>query len=230
MTGKKGEAPPGGLTGIAIRQDILRQALVSGLDITEICNRALASATGIPYASQGPEPVEPAAPVIVAKDGATAKAPGAASPSTTDGIHPVINADDPRAASAVKQVPRPAIRTVPAALPGRAPASEKTKATPSLPASTPLKKEKLPARKKPAKAGKGQALKQFIAEATIRGETEDDHVTKEALYQAFTRWCREHRITPVPEKKAVTIALKNQFAVKEKALDGEPVWINLRLR
>lgn len=230
MTGKKGEALSGGLTGIAIRQDILRQAQVTGLDITEICNRALASATGIPYTSPGVEPEEPPAPVIVAKDGAAARATAAASPSSPDIIHPVINADAPRAASAVKQVPRPAKRSVPAALPGRAPISEKLKAVPSLPASAPRKKENVPARKKPAKAGKGQALKQFIAEAAIRGETEEDHVTKEALYQAFSRWCREHRITPAPDKKAVTIALKNQFAVKEKTLDGEPAWVNIRLR
>lgn len=230
MTGKKGEDPTGGLTGIAIRQDILRQALVSGLDITEICNRALASATGIPYDPMRPEPVEPPAPVIVAKDGAAARTSGAALSASPDGIHPVINADDPRAASAVKQVPRPAKRNVPTALPGRAPIQEKPPAARSLPASAPRKKEKIPARKKPAKTGKGQALKQFIAEATIRGETEDDHVTKEALYQAFVRWCREHRITSVPEKKTVTIALKNQFAVKEKTLDGEPAWINIRLR
>ncbi|HEX3001110.1 MAG TPA: hypothetical protein VHN82_01880, partial [Methanoregula sp.] len=82
MTGKKGNAPTGGLTGIVIRQDILRQAEVAGLDITEIWNRALASATGIPYTSPGPEPGEPSAPVIVAKDRSVTKAPGAAvSPS-----------------------------------------------------------------------------------------------------------------------------------------------------
>jgi len=230
MTGKKGVDPIGGLTGIAIRQDILRQALVSGLDITEICNRALAHATGIPYTPKGAQPEELPAPVIVAKDGAAARAPGAALPSSPDSLHPVINADDPRAASAVKQVPLPARRTVPAALPGRAPVPEKIPASLPPAASVPLKKEKIPARKKPAKAGKGEALKRFIAEATIRGETEDDHVAKETLYQAFARWCREHRNTPVPEKKTITVALKNQFALKEKTLDGEPAWINIRLR
>lgn len=230
MTGKKGEAPAGGLTGIAIRQDILRQALVSGLDIAEICNRALASATGIPYEPRGPEPVEPPTPVMVAKDGATARAPCATLPSSPDSLHPVINADDPCAASTVKQVPRPAKKNSPATLPGRAPTPDKPLATPPPATSAPLKKEKMPARKKPAKTGKGQALKQFIAEATIRGETEDDQVTKEVLYQAFARWCREHRITPVPEKKAVTVALKNQLAIKEKTLDGEPAWVNIRLR
>jgi len=230
MTGKSGDDTLWSRTSIAIRQDILKQALVSGLDINEICNQALASATGIAYTPEGAEPKEPSAPVIIAKDGAAAKAPGAALPSSSDSLHPVINADDPRAASAVKQVPRPAKRHIPATLPARAPAPDKPPASPSPAASAPPKKEKIPARKKPAKAVKGQALKRFISEATIRGETEDDHVTKEALYQAFTRWCREHRITPVPEKKAVSIALKNQFAVKEKTLDGEPAWINIRLR
>ncbi|HEX3001008.1 MAG TPA: hypothetical protein VHN82_01335, partial [Methanoregula sp.] len=194
-------------------------------------NRALASATGIPYTSPGPEPGEPSAPVIVAKDRSVTKAPGAAVSPSPGGIHPVINADDPRSASAIKQVPRPAKRAVLAVLPGRAPVPEKSGTKPSLPASSPAKKENLlPARNKPAKAVKGQALKQFITVSTIRGDTEDDHVTKEALYQAFVQWCREHRITPVPEKKTVAVALRNQFAVKETVLEGEPVWVNIRLR
>lgn len=230
MTGKKGDDSLWSRTSIAVRQDILRQALVSGLDINEICNQALARVTKIPYAPPGTHPEESPAPVIVAKNGAATKTPAAVPAVSPDGIHPVINADDPRAASAVKHVPRPAKKSVPAVLPGRAPVVEKAPASPPIPASTPKEKQDMPARKKPAKAGKGQALKRFITDATIRGESEDDQVTKEALYQAFARWCREQRITPVPDKKTVTIALKNQFAVKEKALDGEPAWVNIRLR
>ena len=49
MTGKSGDDTLWSRTSIAIRQDILKQALVSGLDINEICNQALASATGIAY-------------------------------------------------------------------------------------------------------------------------------------------------------------------------------------
>lgn len=230
MTGKKGEDTLWSRTSIAIRQDILKQALVSGLDINEICNQALASATGIPYAPPGQEPETPPLPVIVAKNGTVAKEATAARAAASPGVHPVINADDPRAASAIKQVPRPAQKNVPVALPGRVSVQEKTPVIPPAPAKNLPEKPKTPPEKKPSKARKGQALKRFIAEAAIRGDTENDQVTKETLYLAFARWCREHRITPVPDKKTVTIALKNQFALKETSLDGEPAWVSIRLR
>jgi len=230
MTGTKGEDNPWSRTSIAIRQDILKQALVSGLDINEICNQALARATGIPYAPPGPEPDNPPLPVIIAKNGTVPGIPPAVPTTSSPGVHPVINADDPRAASAVKQAPRPARKKVPAALPGRVAVQEKAPATPPAPVANPPEKPKASSQKKPSKAGKGQAIKRFIAEATARGDSDDGHVTKEALYEAFTRWCREHRVSPVPEKKAVTVALKNQFALKEKTIEGEPAWVNIRLR
>lgn len=229
MTGNTGKDTPWSRTSIAIRQDILKQALVSGLDINEICNQALASATGIPYAPPGQEPEHPALPVIVAKNGTATKIPPAL-PASSPAVHPVINADDPRAASVVKEAPRPARKKVAAALPGRVSVPEKTPVTPPAPAGTPREKPAVPPQKKPSKAGKGQAIKRFIAEAVIRGDLDDGYVTKEAMYEAFARWCREHRVTPVPEKKAVTVALKNQFALKEKTIDGEPAWVNIRLR
>lgn len=230
MSGTKGEDTPWSRTSIAIRQDILKQALLSGLDINEICNQALARATGIPYTPPGQEPEQPPLPVIVAKNGAVTKIPPALPNASSPGAHPVINADDPRAASAVKQAPRPTRKNVPAALPGRVSVPEKAPSTPPAPVTNPPEKPKVPPPKKAPKAGKGQAIKRFIAEATVRGDTDDGHVTKEALYQAFTRWCHEHRVTPVPEKKAVAVALKNQFALKEKTMDGEPAWVNIRLR
>lgn len=230
MTGNLGEETLWSRTSIAIRQDILKQALASGLDINEICNQALARATGIPYVPPGQEPEHPPLPVIIAKNGAAAKIPPAVPKALSPVVHPVINADDPRSPTTVKQAPRPARKNVPATLPGRVSVPEKALATPPAPAGNRSEKPKTPSPKKPVKAKKGQAIKQFITEATARGDTDDGHVTKEALYLAFTSWCREHRVTPVPEKKAVTVALKNQFALKEKTIDGEPAWVNIRLR
>ena len=232
MTGKRGEKSLWSRTSIAIRQDILKQALVSGVDINEVCNQALASATGIHYAPPQLEPEVPPSPVIVAKDGAPAGLPITAPPLSLHGIHPVINADDPRSASVVKQVPRPAPQKVPTALPGRVSPLEKAPAAiPPDPLPVPPRpKTKKPAQKKPVKAGKGSAIKRFISEATRRGDTDGRPVTKEDFYQAFASWCREHRISPVPDRKTVTIALKNRFAVTEKTIEGEPVWMNIRLR
>jgi hypothetical protein len=231
MTGKKGEDVLWNRTSVAIRQDILKQALVSGLDINEICNQALAAATGIHYAPPQPEPAVPPSPVIIAKNGSAAKIPAATSPASPDGIHPVINADDPRAASAVMQVPRPVFPKIAKALPGRVSPPEKTMVPPPPVHEIPhQQKAKRPVQKKPAKAGKNATIKRFIAEATIRGDTEDEHVTKEILYQAFSKWCSEHRIAPVPDKRSFTVTLKNQFALAEKILNGEPAWINIRVR
>lgn len=230
MTGKKGDDSLWSRTSIAVRQDILRQALVSGLDINEICNQALARETGIPYTPPGTHPEESPTPVIIAKNGAATKIPSAPPKAPSPVVHPVINADDPRSPSTVKEAPQPSRKKAPAALPGRVSVPETAPVTPPAPAVKPPEKSKAPSPKKPSKAKKGQEIKRFITEATIRGDTDEGHVTKETLYQAFTRWCREHRVTPVPEKKAVTVALKNQFAVKEKTVDGEPAWVNIRLR
>jgi len=82
----------------------------------------------------------------------------------------------------------------------------------------------------PKKKAKGTPIKKFMADCVVREDTENCHVTKDLLYQAFTRWCREHRITPVPDRRAVTVTLKNQFAMTEKTIGGEPSWTNLRLK
>ena len=73
-------------------------------------------------------------------------------------------------------------------------------------------------------------LKKFVTEMILREDLENASITKEALYQAFARWCRERRITMAPDRKNLTVALKNQFAMNEKVVDGEPSWVNARLK
>ena len=53
---------------------------------------------------------------------------------------------------------------------------------------------------------------------------------KTTCINAFERWCREHRILPIPDKKAFAVTLKNQFAVREKMVNGTPSWIGIRLK
>jgi len=217
-------------TTVVLREDILVQAQASGLDINDLCNRALAGAAGILYPPKKPAALDPAEPVIVVHDGGSAKMEQIV-PSVASGeIHPVINADDPRAASAVKQVSRPPSPKAPAALPGRVSTPDKKQLDPGTmtrqsPAVKPGKPEK-----RQEKRGKGSPVKRFVAEAIIREEEDGGHVTKEVLYQAFSRWCREHRVTPVPDRRALTTALKNQFAMSERPIDGEPSWMNIRIR
>jgi hypothetical protein len=235
MTIRKGQGEKWRQTTVVLRADILTKAQSAGIDINDLCNRALADATGIRYVVPGkPGAGSPATPVIIARDGAHGEGvtvPPAASP---EGIHPVINADDPRAATTVKQVPRLPVQKVPAALPGRVSSPEKPQekapVVPDVPVPVPLREKPVKPETGPKKKAKGTPIKKFMADCIVREDTEDCHVTKDLLYQAFARWCREHRITPVPDRRAVTVALKNQFAMTEKIIGGEPSWTNLRLK
>jgi hypothetical protein len=100
-----------------------------------------------------------------------------------------------------------------------------------VPADPPIKSTKPKTGKNtPKKKGTGTDLKKFIAESILREDAENASITKEALFLAFARWCRERRITQAPDRKALTVALKNQFALNEKIVDGEPSWVNVRLK
>lgn len=230
MTAKKGQGTRWCQVTVVLREDILAQAQASGVDISDLCNRAVADATGIRYVPPKPADAAPAAPVIVAGNGAPPGGDAIPSIVPPPGIHPVINADDPRSATTVKQVPRPSLPTVPATLPGRVSSPEKPAKAPAAPLPSPRGEKPGKAQARPEKKGTGSSIKKFVAGAIVREDTDEGHITKDLLYQAFARWCREHRITPVPDRRAFTVALKNQFAMKEKTVDGEPSWVNVRLR
>ncbi len=215
---------------VILREDILAQAQASGLDISDLCNRALAGATGIRYDLQQPGDGPPAAPVIIAHDNAPSDRNTIPAMTRPADLHPVINADDPRAVTTVKHAPRAPAPKTPETLPGRVSTPVKTPKTPPVPAGAAQPEKPGKPGTRPEKRGRGSILKKFIAESTVREDAEENHVSKDALYQAFTRWCREHKVTPVPDRKAVTVALKNQYAMKEKTVDGEPSWVNIRIR
>ena len=82
----------------------------------------------------------------------------------------------------------------------------------------------------PKKRESGGGLKKFVTEKISRIEADDAIISKDELYQAFGRWCREQKITPVPDRKVVAVALKNQFALQERTADGVPSWVNIRLK
>ena len=230
MTAKKEEGAKWRQTPVVLREDILAQARASGLDISELCNRALASAIGIRYGRKQPGDSPPAAPVVIALDRAPSDRDTTPVVTPPEGLHPVINADDPRAVTTVKRVPRAPAPKIPGTLPGRVSIPAKTPETPPVPAAAAQPDKPGKPETRPEKKGRGSAIRKFVAESIAREDAEETHVSKDVLYQAFTRWCREHRITPVPDRKALTIALKNQYAMKEKTVDGEPSWVNVRLR
>lgn len=229
MTAKRGPGIRWCKTSVVLREDILKRAQAEGIDINDLCNRALAGATGIPYPFGKPASPIPSESVIVTDNVKKGNEEIPAPAIRSEDIHPVINADDPRAATVVKQVPRAPVPKIPPALPGRVSPPETVPQVPrAVPTIQPEKKSRAPDSRKEPK-GKGGVIKRFVADAIVR-EDEYTGVSKEDLYQAFSRWCREHRITPIPDRRALTVILKNQFAMKETMVNSEPSWINIRLK
>jgi hypothetical protein len=213
-----------------VRADILEKATKQGADISGICNRALATAVGVDYNQREKDRVTDRKPVIIAKESAAVVLPPVIplplpAPKPDGHLHPVINADDPSAVTSVKRTLR--IPTVPPVA-APSPVQEHKTPVPSAPSEKPAKPKS--GKSTPKKRGTSPDLKKFVSETILREEAENASITKEALYQAFARWCRERRIATAPDRKTLTVALKNQFALNENVVDGEPSWVNVRLK
>jgi hypothetical protein len=229
MAGKKESSTPWRQTSVLIRADIFDKAREQSIDINEECNRALADRLGIDYRQQKiPEGSVPD-PVIIAPNTEPAlpkrihSAPGVV-PATA-----IINADDPRAAGAVKsrnlQKEKPA-RAAPATEPSPVSGPEK----PAVPRQTTTTAPEKPKNPAPSKKKKGDSAKKFFTSMVIREDTEDTLVSKDDMYYSFERWCRDHHVLTIPDRKSFAVTLKNQFAVKEKVVDGTPVWVGVRIK
>ena len=72
-------------------------------------------------------------------------------------------------------------------------------------------------------------LKKFVTTKITRVDADDAIVSKDDMYEAFTRWCRDHRVTAVPERKVFATMLKNKFAIAEKNIGGTSCWVHVRL-
>ena len=201
------------------------------MDISKLCNRAIATAVGIDYDQREKEPGTARKQVIIADESAPAVPPLTIpvprhAPGSEGHLHPVINADDPTAVTSMKRTVRtPAIQPVSAT---PVPPQESTPAVSTSPAVKPAKVRT--GRSLPKKRRTSPDLKKFVAETILREDAENAMISKEALYLAFDRWCRERRIVTVPDRKYLTITLKNQFALTETVVDGEPSWVNVRLK
>jgi len=231
MTAKNGGEGRWCPVTVAIKEEILTAAQSAGIDIQDLCNRALAGAAGIQYMPESRENKLPSTPVIIADPGVPTADKSELHGKTGDGLHPVINADDPKARTAVKLLPKQKSGTPPAALPGRVSPPEKPLPANPVPALAPQPEK--PRKAAAGKTGKRQKVSpvgKFVTERIDRDDSEECHISKDALYATFTQWCRERRITPVPDRRTVTVTLKNQFAMTETTIAGEPSWINARIR
>jgi hypothetical protein len=221
-----GKIEQGGLwkqISVVIRADIMVKAAEMNLDISNACNRALADLTGIDY------PKDLLA-LPVAQYGII---PGPDAPvpkSRTRVLHPVINADDPSAVVKLMKTTRPH---------NDKPVPEPPFPAGKIPEVAPvLQVERKPG---PATAGKGKTpekerkrkddtLKKFVTEKIIRVDSESAAISKDDMYQAFSRWCRVHRCSAVPDQKAFGTLLKNKFAIADKTVNGTPSWLKVQLK
>ena len=232
MVGHDGKKEPGAgwrHVTVAVREDIFLPANEAGLDISDICNRALADLVGVDYCQQqiSRQPVPP--PVIIAAESPVAGTRGDAPKITPVSRAPVINADDPSAVTkAMRSKRQPTVKPAPEVpVPPVPDAGKDARQLSALPGQGSLKKSQ---KGVPKKREAGGALKKFVAAKIARIEADDAIISKDELYQTFGRWCREQKITPVPDRKVVSVALKNQFALQERTADGVPSWVNIRLK
>jgi hypothetical protein len=224
---------PGGQwrqTSVVIRADIFLKAGEMGLDISNECNQALAHLVGIDYQQQQIND-RPIPDYTIHSSGTPPKGDERTTPKPQAPVlHPVINADDPTAIAKVMKTKRqPAVKPVPE-IPV---ADEFPPPGTNIPLQAPVHGLS-PAGKGKAGASekkrKDDALKKFVATKITRVDADDAVITKDDMYQAFTRWCRDHRCAAVPERKAFATLLKNKFAITEKTVNGTPCWVNVHLR
>ena len=230
MTGKKETEISWRHTSVVLRADIFSKAHEQGIDISNVCNMALAELLGVDYHPQHLDNVPVTRPVIIAQNASATEGKVHQHVDHPAGHSPVINADDPAASLTVRTAKQhPKTKPAPKETePVTAPPEKKEVAplSTSAPAATAGKT------KKPAtgKAQKNDGLKKFVSTKIVRSDAGDAMISKDDMYQAFARFCREHKYAPIPDRKTFTIALKNKFAFFDKTINGIPSWINVRLQ
>jgi len=229
MTGKSDPGDQWRQTSVVIRSDIWLKAVEMGLDISDELNQKLAGRLGIEYRQQQPADRPLPDSVVSAADSKVKSGTESRRKLQIPVIHPVINADDPAAATKVRkakrQLPPEPVQVVP--VPAASPQPETdlfpVQPVPKVPRKGEAKKGE------PKRKGKDEVLKKFVTTRISRVDADDAIVSKDDMYEAFTRWCRDHRVTAVPERKVFATMLKNKFAIAEKNMGGTSCWVHVRL-
>jgi hypothetical protein len=229
MSGKKDSDGQWRQTSVIIRSDILLKAAEMGLDISDELNRRLAELVGIDYLQQ--QPARQSLPDLTgyAANYGIKRIAGTKQKSQSHVLHPVINADDPAAAAKVRKAKRELPpEPVPAiAVPDTSPLVETgASLLHEVPGISPKRSAKSG---DPKRKGKDEILRKFITMRITRIDSDDAVVSKEDMYLTFTRWCRDHRITPPPERRVFATLLKNKFAINDKTVNGTSYWVNVQL-
>jgi hypothetical protein len=229
MAGKKESSTQWRQTTVMIRTDILEQARQKKIDISEACNSVLAERLGIDYRQQKIPEGTVSEPVIIASNGKPVLLNNEVAKQGSNAVPAIINAEDPQVAKALKSQHLSKEKTSPhhKVPPSLSPASpEKEDVSHHIP--TPVRgKTKKPA---PPRRKKEDAAKIFFTTMILREESGTALITKDDMYYTFERWCRDHRVLPVPDKKTFSVTLKTQYAVEEKMVNGTPTWIGVRVK
>ncbi len=223
-------------TSVLIRADIFAQVHEQGLNISHECNRALADLVGIDYQQQQLPEETPKEPVITAPDEKTGRAT-AGSGKENRSLRPVLNADDPKTPARVLQLKKDLValkshqdRTISSG------SGQKKQQDPSPPSDQPVslprsrKKEKTDLAKR---KGRETAIKRFVSTRVVRTDAESSDggvVPKDEMYQRFVRWCRANSVSPVPDKRSFSVALKNRFVFRETTVNNVACWVNVAMK
>ena len=106
MAGKKEPGISWHHTSVVVRADIFSKAHERGIDISNVCNKALADLLGVDYRQQQLEDMLVTRPVIIAENGHHAERTEQTQETHTEDHTPVINADDPAASTTVRSTKR----------------------------------------------------------------------------------------------------------------------------
>jgi hypothetical protein len=230
MSGRKTTGATWRETTVLIRSDIYAQAEERHIDISDACNRALASLLNIEYrrphappSADEPAIIVPAGAVPERTNPQVLKAPARVLP-------PVINAEDPTVpAKVLRERKRPASPVLPAGVPSpSAPKIPQKPVVAEVPAPSPAQSQMPKTGKKP----KSDAIKKFVGVKIVRmhEENPDAIIAKDELYQIFVRWCQDHGFAPVPDHRAFTVALKNRYAIAERNVGNKPSWVGIHVK
>ena len=223
-------------TSVLIRADIFAQALERGLNISHECNQVLADLVGIDYRQQQLPEETPVTPVIVASEEKAARATREMEQENRT-VRPVLNAEDPKTPGRVLQQKKEHATDLPPKKSTVPPGSEQQKelnhppqsARPGpSPRSQNKKKAELEKRK-----GRETAIRRFVSTKVVRTDAEGSGggtVPKDEMYQRFVRWCKVNSVSPVPDKRSFSVALKNRFVIRETTVNDVPCWADVAMK
>jgi hypothetical protein len=234
MTAHDGDGIRWRHTSVLIRADIFAEAQERRLNISHECNSALADLTGIDYRQQQLPEETPAEPVIIAPEHKTAR--GVSVPGTEKKpLRPVLNADDPKTPlQVIAQKTDPIVYNPPPESREKDLKKPQAGVSGTTQPAEPLRSQK---KARPGatekKGGKEHAIRRFMIAKVVRadeGSSDGNVVSKDEMYQRFVRWCRASSISPIPDKRSFTVALKNKFAVQDSTVNNVSCWINVVMK